>query len=384
MAEVYNLNELNKRIQALHTRYRAIKHRGTDADIARAEDWFSKWDTFYKQYKGTELHQDTLIALNTRYKDNLEDVAAIESKSKEIEANIQSAERELQLQQQEEIERQEREREIAAEKAKQVQPITQPQQPQVTKQVVKITTYGTKDWNSLNNSWNAVIDAWTRIETLPEQNIVNSVERSISNWLDFYETEIAYYQTLGQAIPVEIQNQIGKWINLYQSTKAVVEKALSESQLLSEAPTAAPLASEQIRLAPGQYIDPSTGQVMAAEHLVTAIAPQTTPTPSPVPNSVLPRLPSPVVLPAVEPAYTPPPTIIIKQTIPPYDPTEPEIPPDEPLIFEPAIRRISDIGGGLVEPTVSPEIYEEAIEEVKSNWPWLVGLGVVIFLARSR
>jgi hypothetical protein len=394
------INELQNNIIELQTIFNKIKHK-TQEERNTHNKFFNDWDNFYDQFIGQAqlIDRATMQSLNDKYNNEVRIIDQIAKRSLETEkqsrqqqlerqAQIdeqdrQRYEREQQLARQAQIdiddeERYEREKLASSILAEQDQIIVEPAQPEPVP--VKATTHGTGDYPSLSKSWNAVIDLWDRIENRPDPGVVATVDNSISAWLDFYEGEVQYWFTLGRPVPDALKAQLSKWRDRYNKTRKVVETAASQSKLLFEAPTAPALAPEHIKLAPGEVYDPTTGMIKAPEILIKGMVAKPGVRPSPVPRGVL---PSPWI-PPPEPPYKPPPTIIIKQNYPPVEPSEPSIDPDQPIIIEPGPYRTGEIGG-LIDPRVVDDGDDpfEIEEKVKSNWPWLVGLGTLIFLAKA-
>lgn len=383
-----NVKQANDAIQALRSQYDGIKHIDqilTAEEKAQVRQWFQQWNQFYIQYQDQTLNKATLDKVFEGYAKQKTGVDRWLKLDKQIDEQEKQSRVQISeeiLSQQEQIEREEQERYERQKQLEQQEKIDEQERKKASQ--VKIPTRGTGDYQSLAASWNAVIDLWDRIATLPAEHVVTTVNNSINRWLDFYEGQVVEFYTLGKAVPDYLTNQIGTWVDLYNKTKKVVETAAAQSDILSQAPTAGALPIESVKLAPGMVYDPKTGVIHAPEIAITGQVPGVTP--KSVPKGVY-SLPPPVI-PAPEPIYKPPPTIIIKQIIPPEQPKVPSIDPNQPMIFEPGIRTLGDIpGGGLVEPKVSDDTddpFEEISETVSSNWPWLLGLGVVVFLAKTR
>lgn len=387
---IYNLKQLDDRINALQAKYIGIKHIDeilTSSEKAAIEDWFEKWFVFYDAYrdKENELNPETMQHLNNKYHETNIIVDKYQKASDVIEQQEQQKTSQVGqeiLSQQEQIDREERQRYEREQQVKKQGQIEKKQQ-------VKAVEYGTKTYDQLAKSWDAVINLWDRIKTLPSQDVVTTVNNTINRWLDFYEGSIVEWYTLEQPVPGYLTDQLPKWHDLYNKTKKVVETSAAQSAVLDEPEKAEALGIEHVKLAPGMSYDPETGVITAPETLITGRVGGVAP-PS-FPQEVLPKgeysLPSPIIQ-AQPPVYKPPATIIIKQCYPPVEPiTEPEIDPGQPMIYEPAPRTLGDIpGGGLVEPVVDDgdNPFEEIGEKIGSTWPWFLGIGILLFLSRTK
>jgi len=231
-----NIHELNKAINQLRNRYQSIKN--IDAILNKneqkaAKQWFQKWNAFYIEYQDQEnkINEPTLKNLNNKFEQQKKIIDAYLKADKLIEQQKNQPEPEP-------------------------EPESQSIEP-VSTTPVTLQDFGTANFDQLTKSWDSLINLWDRIEILPEQNVVNTVNKSINAWLDFSADKIEYYRTLGQPLPSDVVSQLPKWVDRYNKTKKVVESAASQSKVLKSIPKAQrQLTADEIRLSPGEVIDP--------------------------------------------------------------------------------------------------------------------------------
>jgi hypothetical protein len=383
---IYNLQQLDKRINALYGKYMGVKHIDqilTPDERATLDNWFEKWFVFYEEYRDreSELNQPTMQHLNNVYHEH----NVIIDKYQKASDVIDAQDRQAQLEQQAEIEEDERIRYEREKQLKAQEEIERKETKKVKKSPVKATSHGTGTYKALAASFDELADLWSRIEVLPDQSVQDVVTNAFDKWQNFYYSEVQQYEFMETSIPDEIKAQLPKWKKLYNRTKKVIESAAGQSAIMDDPEIFEAIAEEKIK---GGYVDPETGMIIPAEQLVKGMVAKAPIQPGIIPPGIIPGkgkpgLPSPMPVP-LEPPYKPPPTVIIKQNYPPVIPSEPEIDPDEPMIYEPAIRTITDIGGGLVEPPIAPEDPFELEDVFTSSWPWFAALGAIIFFARSK